>query len=260
MKTETHHLAGMPQLDIHSLSEDWALATAVQGHWNLLAESVGLPPSRWFDTHGDRMYGAVIALWTRFDLDEPVREDDIFAAQTELTAIRKPHALSVTRFVVEDVLRAEVRVLTSFVKRTQRGSNKKFAKVRDLWEAPDMAGEFVDAELERHHLLKSQAGNGPLVMTYEVNRIQDFNAADLMYFKNFVRIAKAAEWRQNRGAPVRLGATRQAWYYGNVEDGDEISVFVARDGDEVETTIRDAEGRLLLLSRATAPVVEVAVR
>jgi probable biosynthetic protein (TIGR04098 family) len=260
MRTVSHHLAGLPQLDIHTLSEDWALATALQNHWAILAESVGLPPSRWYDSQGDRMYGAVISLSTGFDLGDPVREDDRVAAETEVLSVRKPHALSVTRFVVGEKSRAEVRLLTSFIKRTQRGSNKKFAKVRELWTAPDLVGEAVDTELDRHHALKSEAGQGPLAMTYEVNRVQDFNTADFLYFKNFVRIAKAAEWRQNRGAPTRLNSTRQAWFYGNVEDGEEVAAFVARNGDDLETTIRDASGRLLFVSRAIAPVVDIAVR
>ena len=76
------HLAGLPQLDVHTLSEDWALVTALQAHWAILAAETGLPPGRWFDSAGDRMYGAVVALSTRFDctLEEvaPTRENVSF--------------------------------------------------------------------------------------------------------------------------------------------------------------------------------------
>lgn len=252
--------AGLPQLDVHTLSEDWALATALENHWIILADLLGLKPSEWLDARGERMYGAVIALRTRFDLTDTIREDDRFEARTTIHSIRKPHALSRTEYVVDGQARASVDLFTSFIKRTERGSNKRFSRVRDVWNGEDHAPELVDAELDRHHAMKTAAFEGPVAMEYEVNRIQDFNTADFMYFKNFVRIAKAAEWRQNRGEPTRLNAERAIWYFGNVGDGEEILVHVARDGDRVDSLLADRAGRRLALSHATAPVVEIAER
>ncbi len=260
MRHTTHVIAGMPQLDIHTLSEDWALAQAMENHWIVLAGSLGLKPSDWIDSQGERMYAAVVYLSTAFDLDDPLREDDAFAAETEFLSIRKPHALSSTRFTVDGKVKAEVRILSSFIKRKQRGSNKKFAKVRDIWTAEDFNGELIDTELDRHHATKSLETRGELAMDYEVNRIQDFNTADFLYFKNFIRIAKAAEWRQNRGNPPRLNSRRDCWYFGNVEDGDSVLAHVGRAGDACTTVLSDAEGRRLFVSVATAPVVSIAPR
>ena len=95
MQYTSHFTAGLPQLDIHTLSEDWALATALENHWIILAQSMGLKPSDWIDSQGDRMYGAVMYLSTDFDLEDTLKEDDAFAAETEFLSIRKPHALSV---------------------------------------------------------------------------------------------------------------------------------------------------------------------
>lgn len=260
MPLTTTFTAGLPQLDIHTLSEDWALATALESHWQLLAQSLGLKPSQWIDTQGDRMYGAVMQLSTTFDLDNVLREDDEFDARTEFLSIRKPHALSVTRFAVNGAVKAEVRLLTSFIKRQVKGSNKKFSKVRDLWTAEDHDGDLIDAELERHHAMKQQGAMGPLAMEHEVNRIQDFNTADFLYFKNFVRIAKAAEWRENRAEAPRLNARREVWYYGNVEDGEVIQAHVDRQGDACTTVLADVTGRRLCLSVSTAPLVVIAPR
>lgn len=259
MTQRSTHLAGLPQLDIHTLSEDWALATALQAHWAILAREIGLPPGRWFDSGGDRMYGAVVALSTDFDLGRPVVEDDEVEAVTEVLSVRRPHALSLTRYSVAGETRAEVRLLTSFVKRSASGSNKKFAKVRELWHAEDRDPAAIDALLDRHHRAKATP-DGPLAMSHEVNRIRDFNTADFMYFKTFVAIAKAAEWRENRGRPARLNAHREAWFFGNVEDGEEVRVHVGRDGDQVATTLRDPSGRLLLASDAVAPTIAIAPR
>jgi probable biosynthetic protein (TIGR04098 family) len=261
MQYTSHFVAGLPQLDIHTLSEDWALAAALENHWIVLARSLGLKPSDWRDAQGDRMYAAVIHLSTAFDLEDPLREDDAVVAETRVVAVRKPHALSRTCFAVEGRTKAEVRILTSFIKRKVRGSNKKFAKVRDIWAAPDFDGAVIDAELDRHHAMKSQEMPGERVMDYEVNRIQDFNTADFLYFKNFVRIAKAAEWKQNRGHPTRLNSQRSVWYFGNVEDGDIVGVDVGRpEADTCTTVLTDAEGRRLCLSVATTPLVSITPR
>jgi len=260
MKTTAAFVAGLPQLDIHTLSEDWALATSLENHWNLLARSMGLKPSDWIDSQGDRMYGAVIHLTTQFDLDSPMKEDDAFAAQTEFLAIRKPHALSSTQFIVDGGIKAEVKILSSFIKRKVKGSNKKFAKVRDIWAAEDVNSELIEEALDRHHAMKTHDVSGVLAMEYEVNRIQDFNTADFLYFKNFVRIAKAAEWRENRGKATRLNATRGVWYFGNVEDGDIVRAYVGREGDACTTVLSGTGDRRLFLSLATAPLVTIAER
>ena len=84
--------------------------------------------------------------------------------------------------------------------------------------------------------------------------------ADFLYFKNFVRISKAAEWRQNRGNPIRLNNRRDCWYFGNVEDGDHVLAHVTRDGDACTTLLNDIDGRRLFLSLAEAPLVTIAER
>jgi probable biosynthetic protein (TIGR04098 family) len=260
MTSEIVVTMGLPHLDIHTLSEDWALAVALERIWLLLADSLGQKPSDWKDAQGERMYGAVMAAETWFDLDDPVREDDVVTVAAELAAIRKPHALGVVRFVMDGKVKAEVRLLTSFIKRQQKGSNKKFSKVRDIWQAEDVNGAAVDAALDAHHAAKTLAVGGAVAMDHEVSRISDFNTADFLYFKNFIRTAKAAEWRENRGRPVRLNAARMAWYFGNVEDGEVMRALVDRQGDQAVTVLQDVDGRRLFLSQITAPVVTIAER
>ena len=77
MKHQAQVIAGLPQLDIHTLSEDWALATGLEAGWAILSRSLGLQPSRRLDTQGERMYGAIVALQTRSDLVDVIREDDL---------------------------------------------------------------------------------------------------------------------------------------------------------------------------------------
>ena len=254
----------MPQLDVYSLSEDWALAAAMEAHWCLLAESMGLKPSAWIDSQGDRMYGALMRLATGFDLADPIAEDDAVAATCEMISVRKPHALSLTTFAVDGKVKARVELLTSFIKRTVKGSNKKFAKTRELWNAPDFEGERIDDLLDAHHSMKSApdvGGAGVSIHHSEVNRIRDFNAADLMYFKNFVQFAKAAEWAHGRGGPTRLNAERECWYYGNVEDGDVIETrVVEREPGLLATAHHAPDGRRIFYSEARMSPVTIAAR
>lgn len=258
--------AGLPQLDVYTLSEDWALASALQMHWQLLAESLGLKPSAWIDAQGDRMYNAVISLETSFDLADPIAEDDEVLSSCVITAVRKPHAHSVTSFSVNGKVKAEVKLLTSFIKRVSRGSNKKFSRTSELWTAPDLDGAVVDDLLDRHHQMKSTpvieaADPDTCVVRTEINRVRDFNTADFLYFKNFVALAKAAEWVRGRGSPTRLNARRQSWYYGNVDDGDVVETRVHETAAGVLMTAHYApDGKRIFLSRAEMAPVTIASR
>jgi probable biosynthetic protein (TIGR04098 family) len=257
---KTQQVAGLPQLDVHTLSEDWALARGLEETWQMLAQSLGKSPSNWLDTDGVRMYGAVVALSTWFDLVDTIREDDEISIETRIVSIRKPHALAVTEFKVGQKAKAETRLLTSFIKRQRSGSNKKFAKVRDMWQVDDFEDQLIDDLLAQHNAAKSESVVAQSFWDYEVNRIQDFNTADFLYFKNFVRIAKSAEWRQNRGAPTRLNTTRRAFFFGNVEDGEIMRAGIFRNADSVVTELQDTAGQRLFLSLASAPFIEIATR
>lgn len=256
MVAQASVVIGMPHLDIHTLSEDWALSAAMEQCWVLMAESLGTKPSDWRDAWGERMYCAAMLVQTRFDLADVVREDDRVDMTTQILAIRKPHAWCQTRFSVGGKLKAEIWILTSFIRRSQKGSNKKFSKVTDIWQAADFNAATVEYLLDQHHRAKTEAVTALPAMAYEVNRIQDFNAADFMYFKNFVRIAKAAEWRENRGCPVRLTAERLGFHFGNVDDGEVIQALVGRDGDSTQTVLQDSQGRRLFLSHSVTPEIQ----
>ena len=156
MKSTSTVTMGLPQLDIYTLSEDWALAIGLERTWLLLAESMGRKPSEWLDGQGERMYGAVMALSTRFDLVDIIHEDDVVTVEAEIVSIRKPHAWACVRFSVGGKVKAEVRLLTSFIKRVQASSNKKFSKVRDVWQAADFNGDVIDNLLAQHHTAKFQ--------------------------------------------------------------------------------------------------------
>ena len=252
--------AGMPQLDVHTLMEDWSLSAAAEQHWGLLARSLGATPSNWLDNKGQRMYGAMTYASTWFDLQNPVLEDDDVTVESAFLGIRKPHAKVRTEFKVKGETRVAVETLSVFVKRDVPGDNKKFSKVRDVWTEDDFAPEQVDDTLGAHHELKSRPDAGNVVHEVEVVRFPDFNNADLMYYKNYVRLARTAEWKEMRGRDIRLPAFREAYFYGNANDGEEVESRVHADGDELITSHFLKGGRRIFLSIARTEPVSIRVR
>ena len=253
-------ITGLPQLDIFTLSEVWALGEALHGVWQALAQSLGAPPGQWRDDDGRRIYAAVMALTIRTDLALPVAEDDALSWDSRLLAIRKPHAMGETVFAVGGAPRMTVCLLTSLVRRDVAGSNKKLSKVRERWTAPDAEAGLVDAWLDRHHKAKAARLSGPSVLRHEASRLGDFNAADLFYFRNFVAVARAAEWQENRGLPPRLAASRDAFFFGNVDDGEGMVARVAREGSACRTELFRDDGMLIFTCDAEAPVVDIPLR
>ncbi len=250
-------ILGIPQLAIYGLSEEWAVAAAMEQIWQLLADSLGRPPSAWFDSEGKRMYAAAIAIRTWFDLQDILREDDVMQVESRILGIRKPHAWSEVCFTVNGKAKASVCVLASFIRREAHGSNKMFSKVRDVWTAEDVNPELVEDVLAQHHHAKTEMHVTEPVLEHEANRLVDFNAAGLFYFRNYVRLARAAEWRENRGKPDRLNAERHAYFFGNVDDGETMAVRLGREGDSVVVEVLDPAGRRLFLSLATTQAVTI---
>ena len=253
-------IAGLPHLDIFTLSEVWALGEALHGVWQALAQSLGAPPGQWRDDEGRRIYAAVMALTIRTDLAHPVIEDDALLWDSRLLAIRKPHAVGETVFSVDGTARMTVRLLTSLVRRDVTGSNKKLSKVRERWVAPDVEAALVDNWLDRHHRAKGARLSGVPVLRHQANRLADFNAADLFYFRNFVAVARAAEWQENRKLPPRLAASRDAFFFGNVDDGEGMLARVAREGPACRTELFRDDDTLIFISESVAPVVDIPLR
>ena len=246
----------MPHLDVVSLAEDWALASMIDAHWQLLAKQLECPASQWRDNRGDRMYAAVLWLNTHFDHAKPVMEDDRVVQTSKITAIRKPYAISTTTYSVDGSARVHMSALTCFVKRDHGASNSKLSKVRDIWTFPDFNADRVNTLLEQHHVAKGTVTHASYGETYHVNRIQDFNNAELFYFKNYVRVARAAEWRAFQDKP-RLSALRECWFFGNVDDADVLNISVENSGSDVLSCINRENGDRLFLAKSDAPYLDI---
>ncbi|MFN4159525.1 MAG: LnmK family bifunctional acyltransferase/decarboxylase [Gemmobacter sp.] len=242
------HVAGLPHLDADTLSEEWALTQSLGLHWQLLARSLGVQPSDWRDSTGERVYAAVLWLTFRIDPQAPMVEDDRFVMRTRLAAIRKPYALSRTRIGWGRGTGAEVGLLTGFVRRHQHGTNKKFATVRDIWTDRDHHAHHVETLLDRHHAARSAPlPQGP-AGRHRVNRLVDFNAAGLFYFRNFVRLARMAEGAVSSAPPVQ----REAWFFGNADHAQQLDLHLQPRDEGLDTAVLAEDGRCLFRSHAQA--------
>ena len=260
MERKISFYAGMPHLDIHTLAEEWAFTAAAEGAWEVLSLSLGKRPSQWLDSRGDRMYGAVVYAQSVFDLDNPVLEDDVVEMETRFEAIRKPHALTVTSFRVNGTSRLDIRLLMTFVKRVEAGSNKKFSKVRDVWTEDDFAAEKIDDILDRHHQYKDFGAAGEKVQSIRIPRVPEFNNADLMYFRNYVRQARGVEWLARKGTEAKLPKKREAFYFGNVNDGELMNSHVTWDDHNVQTLHFNESGKRIFFSETETQTVDVRLR
>lgn len=253
--------AAIPHLDPYTISEDRVIEIASFALWENLSASMGLRPSQWIDSKGDRMYAAIMYCKTDFDLSEPTLEDAVIEVKADIVAIRKPHLMGVCTFVVDGREIARCKLLSSFIKRQVKGSNKKFSKVRDVWTAEDMNTQEIEDMLARHHQVKSTEQHGEAVLSYKANRATDFNTADFMYFKNYTRHIKSAEWQFSDGELTRMTKSREAFYYGNVDDGMGFEVTVAQTGeDHFQSSIVAEDGRRIYLSLTEVETVDIPVR
>lgn len=253
--------AAIPHLDPYTISEDRVIEIASFALWENLSESLGLRPSQWIDSKGDRMYAAIMYCRTDFDLSHPTLEDALIEVKADITAIRKPHLLGVCSFTVDGREIARCNLLSSFIKRQVKGSNKKFSKVRDVWTAEDKNIEEIEELLDRHHEVKSTEHRGEVVTSHKANRATDFNTADFMYFKNYTRHIKSAEWQFGDGDLTKMTKSREAFYYGNVDDGMGFDMIVAKtDDNQFQSSIVTEDGRRIYLSLTEVQAVDIPIR
>lgn len=106
--------------------------------------------------------------------------------------------------------------------------------------------------------MKSYKSEDYAVSDYEKNRIQDFNTADFLYFKNFIRIAKAAEWKVDRGNQVQLCASRECFFFGNVDDGEHLQTRISATQDGRRPASHYApDGKMIFLCLSAMEIVSL---
>ena len=232
---------GMPHLDLHGLSELFALAEAGDRHWRALARRLGRPPSQWRGPNGERAYASIV--YSRIDYAGPIRggEDDETTIATEILGADPPFFASRTRFAIDGAPICAVTLLTATVIRAGAG-NTRFLRA-DLGERPAAPIEKRACATLRDQR-KQVAADTPsdamrIHRAHTVRPMTDFNNAGFIYFVTFSRLFREMD---DQDAPLRRRAIS---YWGNADAGDALTLGRRGRGDGV------ADARI---ERAGAPL------
>lgn len=236
--------AAMAQLSPFGLSEQWVLRDAGDRHWSLIADAMGQGQAVFTDDSGQPIYAAFCT--TSLELG-PARPQ--LGERIEISATL--HAVSAARIGSSHVLRrdgqvvARLLMISTFVGRDESGSNRRIVRRAPL-RAPDLpsAPEPL-AALDARSRKVARALRYQMHKTFDgcVTPVPslDFNAAGLLYFPTFSRLAETV-----RPANGSLRG-REIVYMGNIDPGDGICLRQA-DG---ATLMTRTDGAPLALVRTT---------
>jgi probable biosynthetic protein (TIGR04099 family) len=238
---------GMPHLCRAGLSETWLLKECGHRHWFLLAQAAGFAKPNFRDAAGDPVYAAFLAVSVRDAAFESVHEHDELAFSSHLTRVSRTQFTSVHRLSVRARAVGKVAMISTFVKRAQKGHNQSIKRV-EVRGLPPVGSEprgsaFVleSAALRSNRWLAHlgfERRMAAVVDRFVVDPCpsQDFNGADFLYFANFQAFVDRAEWAFFRpDAPFPTTRRRDIIYRGNIDPGERVvaSLLQFRRNDQV---------------------------
>lgn len=234
--------AGMPQLSLTGLSENWILKECGQKHWDALASHGQRERPDFFDDVGRRTYAAFTAIRVRATGFEKVGENDDFEIHTSLHRIGQARHFSRHGLVFGGEEHGSISMSSTFVTRGEVGNNRSISRAT----LTSLAGEIVDppadaaemfnlGKLVRRSDLANRADVSRDVLanlnTQEVSSCEffpcpngDFNGADLLYFASFQAFVDRAEWQSHKFKEPPVTTARDMFFYGNVNLGDSVLV------------------------------------
>ncbi len=225
----------MMQLAPRGLSEQWLLRHAGDRHWSMIAAAMGQGRAVFADAAGRPVYAAFCA--TELDLAPagPLLGTDL--------AIRSSlHAVSARLIGSEHLLSGpqgplgRLRMVSTFVSHDGTGSNKRITRNLPSGEltlppAPAALADLAARARRRARTLRDRTSRGPVLMRARPCPQTDFNAAGLLYFPAFSRLAETAGWAETgSAAPLRW---REVTYMGNLDQGEEVEVCRAEGGLDI---------------------------
>ena len=214
---------GMAQLSPWGLAEQWVLRELGDRHWSLIADAVGQAGTAFHDAEGHPVYAAFCAtsvafapatapllgteleILSRLAAVGPNRLGSVHSLQGATGALGQ--VLMISCFLRHDATRANHRLLRSSLPGLGPLPLACDALAALNARARTMARRARDLSPRRAELLRTT----PLPAL-------DFNAAGLLYFPTFSKIAEMA---QPSNGPL---ARRDITYLGNLNPGDPIAV------------------------------------
>ncbi len=256
-------VAGMPQLALHGLSENWLLKECGDRHWRMLADAFGLPQPAFRDRDGNRLYATFTGLSVTEARLDRVAEHDRLRFHGQVGRVSRTQYQSVQRVAVGDRRIATVAMVSAFLRRAVPGDNRSVLRalphpfplsLAPLSPAagtvaadpqaplPQLCQRFRREDWQDHRGFR-RADRLPLGEV-AIDQIaidpcphRDFNGAGFLYFAAFQAFLDQAEWALFRARGPGLVTTgRDLFYYGNINPGDRLGIGlcgVRQDGDRL---------------------------
>jgi probable biosynthetic protein (TIGR04098 family) len=250
---------GMPHLALGGLSEGWLLRECGSRHWAGVAASFRVPPERLEDGRGHRLYASFLAVRLQGHPLGAFGEGDRVFIETRLARLSRGRFFSRHHFSrLGAAAGLCVEMVTALLKRERMRDNTALSEAH---VGPDDettgGGERVESDLPaldkavrgRLRGAAPAAGAVPSVRhRYRPLPQSDFNGAGLLYFASYHSMVDRAEWdwRPRPEALAFTTARREAFFFANLNPGDEVDV-VLEGIDEVEGELRH-RARLLRVS------------
>lgn len=236
----------MPHLSLNGLSENWLLKECGHRHWHMLASAAGMDSPDFRDTSGNQIYAvfrAVSISSARFDV---VAENDIVHFQSTISQISRTQFESRHILTCRGLEIAEIKMISSFVKRGRDGTNRSVIRVNvDAFPFieksktsafSDTATHFARDLWDQHLWFRREDANGEQSFVVRPNPSLDFNGARFLYFASFAAIVDRIEW-ENLAIPISAVTTRRdIFFYGNIEPGEAVRISICgirRSEDEL---------------------------
>ena len=230
------YTAGMPQLNVNGLSENWLLKECGDRHWQGIAQSQGLARPEFRDAQGHKVYAAFTLVRIGAGRLEQIGENDTFTIASQCQAVGRAQHYSRHVLQAQGQAAALVEMLSAFVRRAQPGSNRNVVRAAmadaathapdpELWAA---AEAFVRRGRALRAMQPELVANDGYSLDFTPCPNSDFNGADLLYFSAFQAMVDRAEWAwmlhtQPPGRPAAL-RERELVFHGNLDLGDSVRI------------------------------------
>ncbi|MBR9884901.1 MAG: hypothetical protein GYB21_15150 [Oceanospirillales bacterium] len=238
---EAAFLAGMPNLSLCGLSENWLLKECGNQHWLALADLFGLALPAFKAQDGSPVYAAFVAVKLADAHLQLIDENDRFTIETHLAPAGRARFFSSHRVLCNGRECARVDMLSTQVSRRETGNNQSVTRTElpaalsanshsdDLLRLKAKAitlsestKQFRAEQWQEWHGLKPDRSLTLPGIVHHPCPHNDFNGADFLYFANFQASADRAEWAWNRNRQLWQTCDRQLNYYGNINIGDAL--------------------------------------
>jgi probable biosynthetic protein (TIGR04099 family) len=233
--------AGMPQLSFTGLSENWLLKECGHRHWAALAADTGRAVPEFVADDGSRSYAAFTAFRLRAHAFDVLSENEAFSVKTELCRIAPVRHFSRHCIANDGRALATLSMISTFVRRTEAGNNRSVARAvferligdtapmsQDAMEMMEAAKRLRRARLDGIADCKPVDDERRASVVFLPCPNNDFNGADFLYFASFQSFVDRAEWQVHRFEHPPVLASRDVFFHGNINVGDELQITFAR--------------------------------